>query len=96
MAILKCDDGTEVKISTETEAELRKQFGPKKFKETGFWWMVTTKPNINDVYPILIGLSDPFGPIFDMEHPNRYFGLDNAKSLIRDIQAAIDFVEANK
>jgi hypothetical protein len=29
MAKLICKDGTEVKISDETEQELRKQFGPK-------------------------------------------------------------------
>jgi len=29
-AELKCSDGTVVKISSETEEELRRQFGPKK------------------------------------------------------------------
>ena len=30
MAELRCSDGTVVKISEETEAELRRQFGPKE------------------------------------------------------------------
>lgn len=32
MAELRCSDGTVVRISKETEAELRRQFGPKKVK----------------------------------------------------------------
>ncbi len=33
MAKLICDDGTEVEISKETEANLREKFGKKEFKK---------------------------------------------------------------
>jgi len=51
MAKLICKDGTEIRISDETEAELRKAFGPKpSYKDYALKVFVTE----NVAYPINI------------------------------------------
>lgn len=53
MAELTCKDGTIIKISDETETELRKAFGPPRYKDSALRVFVTE----NTSWPITISIA---------------------------------------
>lgn len=56
MTELKCKDGTVIKISDETEAELRKAFGPRPPKKYKDDWLEVGLIDSSFTWPISISI----------------------------------------
>lgn len=80
MAKLICNNGTEIKISDETEAELRKAFGPKE-KDIRVYAFYAAK---NEGCSYKLALS---GPYSDEMFPEKYQGRSGFDK--KDIQKII-------
>lgn len=85
MAELKCKDGTVIKISDETEAELRKAFGPKpNYKDAALRVYV----NEGVTWPITIEVARS-----DENHVTR--DVKNTETFIVALQEAVEYCKRN-
>lgn len=89
MAELKCNDGTIIKISDKTEAELRRAFGPKPdYKDSALRVSVSNAP----VWPITIRIAkDCTG---GQDSVTR--GVADTEALIAALQEAVDYCKQHK
>ena len=90
-ATLKCSDGTEIKISEETEKELRKAFGPKK---KGFQvWAFSVKERKDEAGSYVFALSKPYVSREDFSQGflcRRGFTKKDIELIIKKLQRLID------
>ncbi len=85
MAELKCKDGTVIQISDETEAELRKAFGPKlDYKDGNLRVWVN---NCSSLYPIsilsVVGI--------DADNNALTRNVKDTKDFIKALQECVDY-----
>ena len=88
-ATLKCSDGTEIKISKETEKELRKAFEKKGFRV----WAFSVKEREDEAGSYVFALSKPYVSREDFSQDflcRRGFVKKDIELIIKKLQRLID------